>query len=568
MKTIFTLFLIVVTAHVISAQSWGWAHSSFAFSCDNYGKGIVSDKNGNTYITGRFSSPSMDFLGLPNLLNANSTGCYEDYFIAKFDSLGNTVWAQRAGGSGDDGGNSIAMDTSGNIYVTGYFAGGSVTFDTVTVSTVSPGANFFIVKYTPSGNALWGRVATGAGDQIGNSIATDRKNNVYVTGAFQNKIIFGTDTVTTNTGESAFIVKYDATGNKLWAQAANVSGFGSGTDHIRGEGICTDVSGHTYISGMFSSATMIMNSDTLMKISAGPTSDIFLLKLDSLGNALWAKNYGANNDLYTNSSVTTDKFGNVFLTGGYGNAMAMGSTMLPMRSPGNKIFTAKLNSSGAVLWAQSAGLGLNPSYGTDVAPNQGRSIVSDSSGNVWITGNLTDSATFGAISLYGFTGVFLVKYDPLGNAVFGTSVNGTDYNAGNGVSLDKNQTPYITGFFQSLNLTFVPYTISNYGFRNVFIAKLGPGLTTDMVVLSKESSFIIYPNPNNGAMSFEYELKNNDKGEVEIYDITGRKIVSYELETGSKIITISETTLNSGMYFYIYKINGSVEKSEKIIIAK
>jgi hypothetical protein len=78
----------------------------------------------------------------------------------------------------------------------------------------------------------------------------------------------------------------------------------------------------------------------------------------------------------------------------------------------------------------------------------------------------------------------------------------------------------------------------------------------------------LYPNPNNGTMSFEYELKDNDKGEFSIYDITGRKIADYELTTGNKTITVSETNLNNGIYFYTYKINGSVEQSEKIVIIK
>jgi uncharacterized repeat protein (TIGR01451 family) len=78
----------------------------------------------------------------------------------------------------------------------------------------------------------------------------------------------------------------------------------------------------------------------------------------------------------------------------------------------------------------------------------------------------------------------------------------------------------------------------------------------------------LYPNPNNGTMSFEYELKDNDKGEFSIYDITGRKIADYELATGNKTMTVSETNLNNGIYFYTYKINGSVEQSEKIVIIK
>lgn len=78
----------------------------------------------------------------------------------------------------------------------------------------------------------------------------------------------------------------------------------------------------------------------------------------------------------------------------------------------------------------------------------------------------------------------------------------------------------------------------------------------------------LYPNPNNGNMFFEYGQKASDIGELSFYDLLGRKLVDYYLPNENRIISISETALNNGIYFYVHRVNGSIIKSEKIIIAK
>jgi hypothetical protein len=131
----------------------------------------------------------------------------------KYDSSGNVVWANKAGGNYEDVGNSIAVDGSGNCYITGYFSSTS-TFGSLTLicqSTVY--YDVFVVKYDSSGNVVW---AKNAGDAItyeaGNSITIDDIGNSYVTGSFMGSITLGSFTLTNKGSSDIFIVKYDDSG--------------------------------------------------------------------------------------------------------------------------------------------------------------------------------------------------------------------------------------------------------------------------------------------------------------------------------------------------------------------
>jgi ribosomal protein S6 len=80
--------------------------------------------------------------------------------------------------------------------------------------------------------------------------------------------------------------------------------------------------------------------------------------------------------------------------------------------------------------------------------------------------------------------------------------------------------------------------------------------------------FTIYPNPNNGSMNLNYEIGSHDKGEVIIYDISGRKINAYVLNANVNILKIDENALENGVYMYSIFINGQIAQSDKIVIIK
>ncbi len=155
------------------------------------------------------------------------------------------LWAKSATGTGADEGNSSAVDTSGNVFITGCFSSPTITFGTSTLTNTGGGFNVFIAKYDANGNALWAKSAGTDNDQS-YSVSTDATGNVFVTGYFDSPAItFGSYILTnTNVYSDAFIAKYDANGNVLCASA-----LASGGDDQNG--VSTDHYGNAYIAGDF-----------------------------------------------------------------------------------------------------------------------------------------------------------------------------------------------------------------------------------------------------------------------------------------------------------------------------
>ncbi len=124
-------------------------------------------------------------------------------------------WAVWAGGTNNDSGRAIAVDGSGNIFVTGYFMGEGM-FGTTNVSVGSTSWDIFVAKYDSAGGLLWVRQAGGTMSDCGKSIAVDQEGNVYVSGFFSRSATFGPFTVTSPDPGTMFVAKYDRNGNVLW----------------------------------------------------------------------------------------------------------------------------------------------------------------------------------------------------------------------------------------------------------------------------------------------------------------------------------------------------------------
>lgn len=310
-----------------------------------------------------------------------------------------------------------------------------------------------------SQNWLWTKSANGSGYDDGNSVSADATGNVFVTGGFGDTITFGSITLTSTSGSSVFIAKYDANGNVLWAK--NSTGTSGGGDI--GYSVSADAGGNVFVTGWFDSPTITFGS-TILTNAGGGFNDVFIAKYDANGNVLWAKSVGGT-QIDQGFSVSADFGGNVFVTGFFNSsAITFGSTTLTKTGNAN-VFIAKYDANGNVLWAKCTAGTLN-----DV----GSSVSADAGGNVFVTGWFSSpTITFGSTTLTnaGSLNLFIAKYDASGNVLWAKSAVGTNQNGGYSASADADGNVFVTGGFMGPTITFGSTILTNSGSLNVFIAK-------------------------------------------------------------------------------------------------
>ena len=522
--------------------SWNWARSASGNGYDEAST-VTTDISGNVYVSGYFSS---DFITIGTITLQNDGLSFNDVFIAKYDPSGNLLWAQRAGSSGNDRGISVTTDKTGDVYLTGYFYSPTITFGPFTLTNAGVVGDIFIVKYDSAGNVLWAKREGGPALEIPFSIAIDDLNNIIVAGRFSsNSITFGTTTLNQAGSMDVFVVKYDPSGNVLWAKGA---GGGSNDEAYS---VSTDASENIYVAGYF---TQPANFGTVKLTSAGLT-DTFLAKYNPTGNILWAKRAGGKSDDRA-TGVKTDPQGNSYVTGFYTNdSISFGSVLIPNTSFDNS-FLAKYDTDGNVLWAKGIG-------------NKSRaSSVTVSNGNVYACGSFkSDTLTYGSSTLInaGDPDFFILNCNTSGNAKWAAkqTSGGKSSEFANSIATDQFGNLFIAGSFKSEPIFFGTSELnSNRGF-DLFVAKLG-STPTGIGDLGIASEFDIYPNPNNGV----FTLKNNFNIKViEIYDLTGRKILSRtDLKQGAPEV-LNITGSPSGIYF-IRIFDGQKNFTKKLIIRK
>lgn len=385
-----------------------WARS-FGSTSDDAGWGIVADSSGNVYTTGYFQG-TVDFSqGAGGPLTSNGS---TDIFISKLDSDGNYVGAWAMGGNADDYGYGIFVDSTGNIYTTGYFkntadfdpGGGTFPLTSASVSV----HDIFISKLNSDGSFAWAKGIGAVGTDVGLGISLYSAGNVYITGWFQGTVDFDPGTGITNLTSSGgssdiYVSKLDSNGNFVWARAMG------GISEDIGQAVTVDTLGNVYTTGWFiGTADFDPGPVSFPLVSSGIASDIFVSKLDSSGSFVWAKAMGGT-VADVGYGIAVDAAGNVYTTGGFGSTADFdpGDGTFNLTSAGNAdIFLSKLNSNGSFVWAKAMG-GPSTDYGYDIAVS--------SAGTVHATGSFQGTADFdpgpGASSLVsaGFEDIFICK---------------------------------------------------------------------------------------------------------------------------------------------------------------
>jgi len=384
----------------------------------------------------------------------------------------------------------------------------------------------FIVKYDASGTVLWAQSAGEIGDDYGRSIITDDFNNIYVAGSFQSPYVnFGATSLvnsdTTGVTRDMFIVKYDSAGTIKWAVSAG------GINEEFARALTKDASGNIFLAGNYNSQLMVIGSDTL--VNAG-TYDMFLLKVNQAGNFIWSLSGGGTGTDYGNS-IAADILGNVYVSGGFASPINYFGTVNLTNSGIFNMYLVKYNPSGNCVWARKSG-GTGSDDGYDVSTNH--------AGDVFVTGYFNSpSLVFGMSTLInaGNTDIFLVKYDDSGTEQWAKSAGGIQEDIG--ICVTTNATDvYVAGYFRSNSIMFSG-TLTNSGGDDVFIAKIGNGVTG--IPENNFSKFLLYPNPANEFI----QIRDEGIESLKIYDISGR-VIQFVLKPVPEKIDVQK--LSTGLY--------------------
>ena len=477
---------------------------------------IAVDGQGNVFVTG--------------YSDGNGTG--SDYATIKYNSGGVQQWLQRYNGPGNGNDNawSIAVDDSGNVYVTGVSEGNGTGDDYATIKYNSGGVQQWLQRYNGPGN----------GSDYGSSIAVDDSGNVYVTGG----------SVVNGTGLDYATIKYNSSGVQQWL--ASYNGPVNNTD--RSTHIAIDGSGNVYVTGY--------------SFGIGTSVDYATIKYNSSGVQQWVARYnGPGNWLDFVYSIAVDGQGNVYVSGdSYGNGTSVDYA------------TIKYDSSGYSLWVLRYN---GPVNGDDNA----RSMAVDGQGNVYVSGYSTGNGTGSDFATIKYSqtplpipsapllvspanGATLVELNPLLD--WDNSLYAESYQIQ--VSMDSLFASIVYG---SIGIPFSEFQIPNNGLNInttyywkvnatnvtgtspwslIFHFTTGAtNITLNSEIPKEFKLYNSYPNPFNPSTKIKFDIPKSSYVKLIIYDVLGREIttlVDEKLNAGRYDVNWDGSSYPSGVYFY------------------
>lgn len=427
-----------------AAPEFAWAISAGGPGHDKT-RGLAVDGQGNVYLTGEFGGLSK--FGEHLLRSAGELDC----FIAKCSADGKILWARSAGGSGVDRGYGVATDQTGNCYVTGHYQSTNASFGDVRVPNAGD-YDLFVAKYDPEGRLLWVRTGGGKGYDYGHGIAVARDHGVFVTGALVGDGAISDLKVVAPGGSHLFCARYDEGGKLLWATTALGNARGSG------HGIAVDAAGNAYVGGM-SGGTGTLGG---LALTNAPGRDVFVAKFTPAGKVAWVhEGYGSTNAMA--HEITCDRAGNVWAAGMFKGLLQLGDHTVPSHGDSDLLLTA-FSSSGQRLWTRTGG-GPRVDYGLGVA--------ADGAGNVLLTGEFTDKALIAGTSITsrGSTDIYVAKFDPTGALRWLAQAGGEKGDNAYTIVADTQGNLYLSGNISG-PAKFGPHAVSCAGGNDVYLAKL------------------------------------------------------------------------------------------------
>lgn len=352
-------------------------------------------------------------------------------------SLGSTLYQN---------GDAIAIDGSGNTFVTGYFEN-TVDFDpgAGTANLTASSHDIFFAKYSSTGVYQWAWKVGGASYDQGTGVAVDASGNAFFCGYFAGNVDFNPGAGASNLNSSnddAFVTKYDAAGNFQWAFKIG------GTGYDMAHALSTDAAGNVYVTGYFAGTVDFDPSASTFNLTSTGWYDGYVAKYSTAGTLVWAFRIGGSlSDEYGYDINATS--GDLYVTGSFSSTVDFdpGAGVVNRTNvSGNDIWLAKYTQAGAYQWVVTLG-----SNSTD----DGTGIGVDAAGNVYLGGGFEFTVDFdpGAgvsnLTSAGSLDQFLAKFTSAGAFVWALRNGSTGSDYVQKIATDPAGNTVIGGYFNN-----------------------------------------------------------------------------------------------------------------------
>jgi hypothetical protein len=525
-----------------ACKEYKWAISDESQTLFNSRDAGIASDGSNILACGTFSSSTFSM----GTNSVNNTGGSDAYLI-KLSDDGTDVWVINPTGTMDERGRDVATDAAGNYYLLGDSNSDTVDFGSGAIA-VNTGTDrdVFVAKYSTAGAIMWAIGGVGDRDDEAYDMNVDGSNNTYLVGSYMstNFNLPGTGNISNSwpTFPDPFIAKVDASGTPQWV--AGPSGSGGGRFDVA-TGVATDASGNVYVCGYFDSDMLIFGggTDTIHNSGATMTRDVWVAKYDASGVFQWARG-GGGNDTDFAVDLDVDASGNVYVTGQFAqfSATFSGTTLTNTDMNFDDMFLLSYDGSGALNWA------VNPA-GNNAENPFACAVGTD--GNIHVTGFFNSSTlTFGGTQLSNTNpggDMFWAQYDNTGSAICARGTDGdTKSDFGYGVTTDDSGRIYVTGIFQSGNISFGTTLLNNTDTLGaIFITQIGDTTGTPPSFISNrvQNEVHIYPNPTQGRIQINIAGVADLK--VEVYNVFGQLV---EALPGRSGMQLDMSHMNPGVY--------------------
>ncbi len=447
-----------------------WAKRSGGTGVDT-GAAVAALSDGSALVTGWFTSAATFGPGEAAETVLNSAGNY-DVFLARYNPEGSLVWARRAGGTGSDTGNAVAVLSNGASLITGGFSG-SAGFASRTL--VSAGdRDIFVARYDNAGTVEWAVRAGGANYDTGRAIAAAADGSSLVTGYFNGDATFGSQPLQKIGNNDIFVAKYNSGGSLDWVKSAG------GTGDDRGHGIAALGDGSLAVTGIFWGAGCFfgIGEPNPTQLDSAGSYDVFIARYNANGTLAWAKRAGgaAYDDaggivsLGGGSSAITGWFQQTAVFGeGDPNQTVLAST-IPANLDG---FVARYNADGTLAWASQI-RGEQNIYS--------RAITATGDGGVAVSGDFRGTVVFGfgepnetSLAAVGGQEIFVAAYRGDGTLAWAKSAGYSDDDGGEGIASPGDGSCLVTGFYEQTAVfgreEAGQTILSSAGSRDIFLAR-------------------------------------------------------------------------------------------------